>query len=297
MYNLPFAQIPEWVFKSDIPAGAIKCYLYLDAFMDRNLNFCYVSLGRLADEMKVSKRMVTTYLKSLKDSGAIVVIPRYKPDSPKEQMTSIYIKMSTPPDYSASESLGSLISAIKSANPDWNLGTPEGRVDVAKVPYPQEAQVPDPQEPELPYPQEAQVPGKQEPINNNQLTITSANASARDSKNSLEEEFEQWWKYVPRKEAKRDAFKAFKAIRKEASLEDLIRSIKRYSASVRDREKRYIKQPAGWLRSGMWEDTLGESEFSSIQKLHEELLREETRSTHSVPSLYSELEEIEGGTL
>lgn len=72
----------------------------------------------------------------------------------------------------------------------------------------------------------------------------------------LEVEFAQWWSIVPRKKAKGDARKAFKAARKLASLDELtegmIRSRRRWEAEGRDASK--IPYPATWLRAESWAD-------------------------------------------
>lgn len=257
MFDLNFSQIPEWVFKSQASSSAIRCYLYLDTYMDRKLNFCFVSIGRLADDMGVSRRMISKYIKELKDVGAIAVVPRYNTGKTNEQLSSIYIKVATPSDYNPMSSVASMVDSIKSANPDWVLGSIEYGSEEQKFITPQEPGVPDPQEPGVPAPQEPQVRREQEPINNNQLT----------SKSSIEDEFEQWWKHVPRKEAKGDARKAFKAALKKTSLEVLTNSMQRYALTVRDSEKRFIKMPAGWLRDERWNDFGDRTEGSQTKTI------------------------------
>ncbi|MCI2959529.1 hypothetical protein MN032_17730 [Agromyces atrinae] len=67
-------------------------------------------------------------------------------------------------------------------------------------------------------------------------------------------EFELWWAEYPRKQAKPDAFKAFKAARKTVELEVLIAGVRAYKLLTIGQEKGYLKLPAGWLRDRRWED-------------------------------------------
>ena len=75
---------------------------------------------------------------------------------------------------------------------------------------------------------------------NNNLTVQS-------------EQFDEFWKQYPRREAKKPAFKAFKSALSRASFEDIMAGVIAYRQS--DRVKRgYIKLPASWLNEDLWED-------------------------------------------
>lgn len=73
---------------------------------------------------------------------------------------------------------------------------------------------------------------------------------------SLTDEFDTWWQQVPRKKAKADARKAFKAARKKATLQQLVdgleASMRQWQAEGRDVSK--IPYPATWLRAESWLD-------------------------------------------
>lgn len=73
---------------------------------------------------------------------------------------------------------------------------------------------------------------------------------------SLTDEFDAWWQQVPRKKAKADARKAFKAARKKATLQQLVdgleASMRQWQAEGRDVSK--IPYPATWLRAESWLD-------------------------------------------
>ncbi|OAN35076.1 hypothetical protein A4X17_11380 [Plantibacter sp. H53] len=67
-------------------------------------------------------------------------------------------------------------------------------------------------------------------------------------------EFEQWWTEYPRKQAKPDALKAFKAARKTTDLATLLAGVRTYKLLNIGQEKSHLKMPAGWLRDRRWED-------------------------------------------
>lgn len=67
-------------------------------------------------------------------------------------------------------------------------------------------------------------------------------------------EFEQWWEHVPRKVAKGQARKAFRAARKKADFATLLTGIQRYAASVSGQDPKFIAHPATWLNGERWID-------------------------------------------
>jgi hypothetical protein len=70
----------------------------------------------------------------------------------------------------------------------------------------------------------------------------------------LESEFAEWWKAYPRKQAKPDALKAFKAARKTTSLDTLTKGAQAYALLNLGGDRSKVKMPAGWLRSERWAD-------------------------------------------
>lgn len=66
--------------------------------------------------------------------------------------------------------------------------------------------------------------------------------------------FDDWWKHYPRKEAKGDARKAFKAALRKTDLATLVAATKRYATEVRGTERKFQKLPGGWLRDERWLD-------------------------------------------
>ncbi|TXN29307.1 hypothetical protein FVP33_14100 [Lacisediminihabitans profunda] len=67
-------------------------------------------------------------------------------------------------------------------------------------------------------------------------------------------EFEEWWSLYPRKQAKPDAYKAFKTIRKTTELATLVAGVQAYKLATIGGQKGHLKMPAGWLRDRRWED-------------------------------------------
>lgn len=71
---------------------------------------------------------------------------------------------------------------------------------------------------------------------------------------SVEDEFAGWYADYPRKQARVDALKAFKAARKDTSLKTLVDGVQVYKLLNIGADKSKIKLPAGWLRGRRWED-------------------------------------------
>ncbi|WP_395243379.1 helix-turn-helix domain-containing protein [Agromyces sp. MMS24-K17] len=77
----------------------------------------------------------------------------------------------------------------------------------------------------------------------------------REALNTIDDAFDSWWAVYPKKQGKVDARKAFAQLYKRGDLPELgtlIARTKRYAAKQTD--PTYTKQPAGWLRTGRYED-------------------------------------------
>jgi hypothetical protein len=70
----------------------------------------------------------------------------------------------------------------------------------------------------------------------------------------LEVEFDEFWKVYPRRQAKADARKAYKAARKSIDATTVLTGARAYALLTVGVEREYIKLPAGWLRDRRWED-------------------------------------------
>lgn len=78
-------------------------------------------------------------------------------------------------------------------------------------------------------------------------------------------DFEKFWATYPRKEAKKDALKAWGALcaeQKYAALAAIPLHIKAWNVAGRSRQ--YIPLPATWIRGERWEDELGMPEPKAV---------------------------------
>lgn len=93
--------------------------------------------------------------------------------------------------------------------------------------------------------------------NDNSGVIGSDNQEINNIKiNNLNNMFIQFWNEYPRKNAKADAQKAFESAIKKAPFELILDGAKTFRKLMEqeNRDVRYIKLPAGWLRSELWND-------------------------------------------
>src|SRR5206468_4301064 len=73
-----------------------------------------------------------------------------------------------------------------------------------------------------------------------------------------DEQFDAFWVLYPRKEAKKDARKAFKAVLRDgAKLETIMAAVPLYAAKVAGKDAEFIKLAGGWLRGERFEDYAG----------------------------------------
>jgi hypothetical protein len=77
-------------------------------------------------------------------------------------------------------------------------------------------------------------------------------------------EFQEWYALYPRKEAPKDAAKAWVQMRRDASAEDIIAGLHRALPDLEAKkpargERDFRPLPASWLRAGRWLDEVGES--------------------------------------
>ena len=74
---------------------------------------------------------------------------------------------------------------------------------------------------------------------------------------SIAQAFEAFWSEYPKKVAKKAALKKFEtAINSGVDPARIIESAKLYAQSVEGTERKFIKQPDGWLNAGRWDDEI-----------------------------------------
>lgn len=77
--------------------------------------------------------------------------------------------------------------------------------------------------------------------------------NAVERKDEYSDDFETWWKSYPRKQAKGDAWKAWKSVKKHLpDIETLVATSIAYEKTVTDPQ--FLKMPGPWLRARRWED-------------------------------------------
>jgi hypothetical protein len=78
--SLPFQQIPNWVFESDVSATAIKLYLVLRKNGDNKRGTSYWSRKKLAEQLGTSPNTMDRAKKELIEMGALCQINRKNKD-------------------------------------------------------------------------------------------------------------------------------------------------------------------------------------------------------------------------
>jgi hypothetical protein len=73
---------------------------------------------------------------------------------------------------------------------------------------------------------------------------------------AIDEAFDIWWQQYPKKVARKAASNAYHRIvsKGEASSEELLTGVMRYSASQTGKDPKYVKGAEGWLNGGRWTD-------------------------------------------
>jgi hypothetical protein len=77
---LPFQQIPNWIFESDVTATAVKLYLVLRKNGDNKRGVSYWSRKKLAEQLGTSTNTMDRAKKELLDMGALCQINRKNKD-------------------------------------------------------------------------------------------------------------------------------------------------------------------------------------------------------------------------
>lgn len=70
----------------------------------------------------------------------------------------------------------------------------------------------------------------------------------------VNDEFEIFWKAVPRKIGKGQALKAYRAALKKVGADVLQSGIETYAASVKGKDPQYVAHPSTWLNGERWSD-------------------------------------------
>lgn len=69
----------------------------------------------------------------------------------------------------------------------------------------------------------------------------------------LDPRFDAFWAHYPRRDAKADALKAWAAL-SDANRDTALKRVVAYALLCKDKERKFIKLPGGWLRSERFND-------------------------------------------
>lgn len=96
-----------------------------------------------------------------------------------------------------------------------------------------------------------------------------------DKSETLEGEFERFWKAYPRREDRKAAFKAFKAARKKAGIDAICAAAEDYAreCSAKGTGKDYMKHGSTWLNGECWLNHVGKNEEPSEHDKHLDTLK------------------------
>jgi hypothetical protein len=77
----------------------------------------------------------------------------------------------------------------------------------------------------------------------------------KDNMEKYPEDFEEWYRLYPRREAKRAALRAYKhALSRGATIEELKLGAMRYAAIRQSENPKFTKLPTTWLNGDCWKD-------------------------------------------
>lgn len=98
-----------------------------------------------------------------------------------------------------------------------------------------------------------------------ECTPTTPKLPTKATPNTYPPDFEDFWRAYPKKTGKQAAFRRWKEAAKRADPTLIIEKAGEYARSVQGTEKRFIKNPEGWLNAGRYEDEVeAQQEYGSI---------------------------------
>ena len=91
--------------------------------------------------------------------------------------------------------------------------------------------------------------------------------------------FEQFWKFYPRRIARKAAWNAlYKVMRnREVEFDKLIQAVQNFAAHVRGKDVQYIPHPATWINQGRWDDELPTAPQDDVAWRTERVIQETLR--------------------
>lgn len=110
----PYTIVPEWILRTAISAGAVRCYLELGLMANRSTGAAWPSRQTLADRCHVSsRRTVDAWLAELEGVGAITKKARHKG---RERIASLYLVQYAAPPSAAEDTTPSAADSAQNQN-------------------------------------------------------------------------------------------------------------------------------------------------------------------------------------
>ncbi len=221
-----FAAVPERaVDDRRLGNAAFRVLAALCSYADKD-GHCFPGLGTIGGRLGITRQAVQRQVRHLKSLGYVNVEKRARPNG--SGTTNCYLIVFEPP----SENNEGGQRHVAGGQPDVAGGATS---DVAGGAT-------------------SDVAPPNTPLNTPSNILPMP--PPKDTSASPADLFQRWWQHYPRKIAKGDAERAFKAALKVASFEDIFAGTRRYADHVRrnDTPKKFIKYPAGWLRTKRWLD-------------------------------------------
>lgn len=217
----------------------------------------FPELTELAEDAEVDKRTVSRAIATLKERGIIQII-RFRKDDGKLSR-NYYVWTADQSDAYKPDWMTSRDG--ESQRPEERMTAEQQAAAAAEQVHPaawakrHAAEIPAPKQ------EAATADGDQLPIETEDPTPTPTPTSKANKKPTQKpaDGFDDWWKQYPKKVGKLDAQKAYRAaIKQGAKPQDLLDGLRRHNANWKaaNTERRYIPNPASWLRKGRWEDEL-----------------------------------------
>lgn len=215
-----------WAFKQEGLTMTEKFVLIALADYANESHMCFPAHEKTAKRVAASKSTVQRAVKGLEDKGLLRVVSWHRPNG---STTSNRYQLRVGGHYDHG---GVVNLTTGGSQSDTRAGYPDDQGAMVTSDHPITPSSYPPDEP----------PGK------------NVQPPSGGSRNPDPPGFDDWWKHYPRKEAKGDARKAFKAALRKTDLATLVAATKRYATEVRGTERKFQKLPGGWLRDERWLD-------------------------------------------
>ncbi len=242
----PFLAIPHSFIRTDQPLSptAQVVFLHLADRADEH-GYCYPSLKRLAFECGVkSTHTIIKGINELVDRGYITKETRHL-ENGGSTSNRYYVTPYAVDDDEA--------KTARRGRKDYTPTTQNVHAPSAKSAHKEEPSEEEPfKENQLSIPLTPQGGMSDSPIIDipiNQPTEPTYTPTADEYSQS----FENWWAVYPKHEAKRTAYRAYKAARKRTTDMVLLAGAQKYAADP-NREAAYTKNASTWLNGDCWND-------------------------------------------